>query len=58
MGDVINLSDAKNKRDMVPMEEWDGECWRSIFRTLNSMEPDDDPWNVFARFMQAVLNQY
>ena len=57
MGDVINLFDEKNKRDMVPMEEWDGECWRTIFNTLSAMEPDGDPWDVFARFMKAVLNQ-
>lgn len=56
MSNVINLFEEKNKRDLVPMEEWDGECWRTIFNTLSTMQPEDDPWDVFARFMQAVLN--
>lgn len=56
MGKMINLQDEKNKRDMVPMEQWDGECWRTMFNTISAMQPEEDPWDVFAKFMQAILN--
>lgn len=57
MGKLYDLFEEKHKRDMVPMEEWDGECWRTVFETLSTMQPESDPWDVFAGFMQAVLNQ-
>ena len=57
MGKLYDLFEEKNKRDMVPMEQWDGECWHTMFETLGSMCPEADPWDVFAQFMQGVLNQ-
>lgn len=57
MGKMINLKDEKNKRDMVPVEQWDGECWHTMFNTLSTMQPEEDPWDVFAEFMQAILNR-
>ncbi len=40
---------------MVPMEKWDGECWRTMFETLSAICPEADPWDVFAQFMHGVL---
>lgn len=52
MGKVI---DFRKKDELVPMEEWDGECWKTMFDTLAEMILEQDPWETFANFIKATL---
>ena len=52
MGKVINF---RKQDELVPMEEWDGECWKTMFDTLAEIIPEQDPWETFANFIKATL---
>ena len=52
MGKVI---DFKPKDELVPIEEWDGDCWKTMFDTLAQMTPEKDPWDTFASFIKQAL---
>lgn len=41
--------------EMVPMEEWDGECWKTMFDTLAELLPDVNPWDSLAAFIKKTL---
>ena len=60
MGQIINLAEQKEKlnnqqSDLIPMEEWDGECWKEMFNVLAEMLPDNDPWDNLAMFIKETL---
>lgn len=55
MGKLYDLIEEKNKSILVPVDKWDGECWRTMFETLSKLVQECDPWETFARFMQEVL---
>lgn len=44
-----------NKDDLLPMEEWDGSCWKTIFDALAKLAPDADPWDSLAAFIKLTL---
>ena len=55
MEKIIDFKKQENNNDMIPMEEWDGECWKTMFDTLAEMIPDQDPWETFANFIKETL---
>jgi hypothetical protein len=57
MSNIINFTakQEKQKDELVPIEEWDGECWKTMFNTLAEMIPEQDPWEVFANFIKETL---
>lgn len=59
MTKIINFIEEKEKIDskgeMVPIEEWDGDCWKTMFDTLAEMFPDKDPWDNLANFIKSVF---
>ena len=55
MEKIIDFKKQKGNNDMIPMEEWDGECWKTMFNTLAEMIPEQDPWETFANFIKATL---
>ena len=44
-----------NVNEMIPMEEWNGECWKTMFDTLAEMCPEQDPWETFANFIKEIF---
>ena len=54
MSDIINFT-PKEKDDLVPMEEWDGECWKTMFEELAKLAPQADPWDLLAQFIKMTL---
>jgi hypothetical protein len=57
MSNIINFTakQEKQKDGLVPIEEWDGECWKTMFNTLAEMIPEQDPWESFANFIRATI---
>lgn len=57
MSNITNFTakQEKQKDELVPIEEWDGECWKTMFNTLAEMIPEQDPWEVFANFIKKTL---
>ena len=60
MSKIINFTEQKEKlttkqNEIVPIEEWDGECWKTMFDTLTEMLPDNDPWDNLAMFIKETL---
>ena len=53
MKNIINVNFGDDK--LVPMEEWDGKCWKTMFDTLAKMIPEQDPWETFANFIKETL---
>lgn len=54
MAKIIEFK-QRNEEAMVPMEEWDGECWKTMFNVLAEMMPEQDPWETFANFIKITL---
>lgn len=51
-----NIVEFKRKNDeLTPIEEWDGECWKTMFNVLAEMLPDNDPWDNLAMFIKQTL---
>ena len=58
MGKVIQFQTAEAQEeasDMVPIEEWDGDCWKTMFNTLAESFPENDPWDNLAMFIKGVF---
>lgn len=41
--------------DLLPMDEWDGECWKTMFNFLAKVAPGVDPWDSLAAFIKLAL---
>lgn len=58
MNNIIEFKQKEHydkKNELVPIEEWDGDCWKTMFNTLSEMIPEQDPWETFANFIKATL---
>lgn len=57
MPNIINFPNAleEQKDDMIPMDEWDGSCWKTMFDTLAELAPNVDPWDLLAAFIKQTL---
>lgn len=60
MAEIIDFKSKmdEKKTDFVPVEEWDGECWKAVweqFITPNAESSGADPWDVFANFIHNIL---
>lgn len=59
MNNVISFMEYKEKynknNELIPMEEWDGEDWKTMFNALAEMLPDNNPWDTFAMFIKETL---
>ena len=53
MSNVINVNFGND--ELIPMEEWNGECWKTMFNVLAEMVPDKDPWETLANFIKITL---
>lgn len=53
MSEIINFENKKD--ELVPMEEWDGSCWKTMFDKLAELAPDADPWDLLAAFIKMTL---
>lgn len=54
MSDIINFPEVQND-EMIPMDEWDGSCWKTMFDTLAELVPNADPWDSLAAFIKLSL---
>ena len=51
-----NIVEFKRENDELTLiEEWDGECWKTMFDVLAEMLPDNDPWDNLAMFIKQTL---
>ena len=55
MANIISFKPNAAEEDLVPMEEWDGECWKTAFNELAKLAPEHDPWDVLAQFIKLTL---
>ena len=55
MSDIINFKPKTENDEMVPMEQWDGSCWKTMFDTLAKLAPNVDPWDSLAAFIKMTL---
>lgn len=43
------------KDDLLPMEKWDGGCWKAMFDWFAEVVPEVDPWDSLAAFIKHAL---
>ena len=43
------------KDELLPMEEWDGACWKTLFDWFAENLPGVDPWDSLAAFIKLSL---
>lgn len=41
--------------ELVPIDEWNGECWKTLFDWLAKEIPEADPWDSLAAFIKVAL---
>lgn len=59
MAKVIEFKEKKDADEMIPLEEWDGECWQLFFTQYcvpNARQSGKSPWDILAGFLQALLS--
>lgn len=57
MAKIIELNDAKED-EMIPVDEWNGECWKTFFDNFcvpAAEEHHFDAWEVLADFIKKVF---
>ena len=50
--------DEEHQNNAIPMEKWDGECWKTFFETVCTEAAEDtdySPWDMFAITMKALI---
>ena len=52
---MAQIIDFKKKDELIPIDEWDGECWKTMFDTLAELLPDQDPWETLANFIKVAI---
>ena len=55
MSNIIKFIAKTETDDMIPMDEWDGSCWKTMFDTLSKLVPNADPWDCLAAFIKLTL---
>ena len=55
MPNIITFNPKTDTDDLIPMEQWDGECWQTMFNTLAELVPQADPWDLLAAFIKRTL---
>lgn len=55
MDKIIAISFGEPEEEMVPMDEWDGKCWKAMFDFLAKVAPGVDPWDALAAFIKLSL---
>lgn len=56
---VIEFKEKKENDEMIPLEEWDGECWELFFEQFcvpNAKQSGKSPWDIFANFVKVLLS--
>ena len=41
--------------EMIPMEKWDGSCWKTLFDWFAENVSEHDPWDCMAAFIKKTL---
>lgn len=57
MAKIIELTQKPNANDFVPVEEWDGECWKIFFEEFCVPNGDANgvsPWEYLANFIKMI----
>jgi hypothetical protein len=54
MSKIVTFN-PQEEDELVPIELWDGECWKTMFETLHEMAPNSDPWDLLAQFIKLTL---
>ena len=57
------LEPTKNYDDMIPVSEWDGDCWQTFFEQFcvpNGEANGVSPWEYLANFVKTIrdLDKY
>jgi len=47
--------DFRKQDELISVEEWNGECWKTMFDTLAEMIPEQDPWETFSMFIKEIF---
>lgn len=57
MGNIIEFkrSEADIRAAQIPLEEWDGECWKALFDFFVANDPTHKPWDCLAEFIKVSL---
>ena len=60
MGKIIQFRDKRKQKlekELVPMEQWNGECWKTMFNTLVEMTGSEDSgWEALAGLIRHSMN--
>ena len=51
------LKNENKQEDMIPVEEWDGDCWKAFFEGFcvpNAEKNGCNPWDYLANFVKML----
>ena len=61
MAKIIEFENAEEHKDeMVPVDQWDGECWKTFFDQfcIEAAEQHGvSPWDILANFIHHVYGE-
>ena len=58
MENILELIDKEDCEDMVPVDQWNGECWKTFFDEFcvpGAEQYGCDPWDVLAGFIKHLM---
>lgn len=58
MENILELIDEEDCEDMIPVDQWDGECWKTFFDEFCVVSAElhgSDPWDVLAGFIKHLM---
>lgn len=41
--------------ELIPMDEWNGSCWKTLFDWFSENVPEENPWDCLAAFIKLTL---
>ena len=60
MEKILELIDKEDYADMIPVDQWDGECWKTFFDEFcvpNGEMNNISPWQYLAGFIKHLMEE-
>ena len=56
--EMLECINKEGHEDMVPVDQWDGECWKTFFDEFcvpGAKQYGVNPWDVLASFIKHLM---
>ena len=58
MAKILEMKDTNKEDEMIPVDQWDGECWKTFFDQFCKPYAEEhkcSEWDVLANFISVLL---